>query len=286
MTQHIEFFDNDHFQFNYHRVAPTAELTDFIDFFWETSFEHLWTKYPDGFSDTLFPNIGYTYLINLGTSFTMQLDDKLFDMKTDGFLPRPTSIECFHRPGNHLFGIKFKISPVLLEKKINFSEYRDFISPLTFLIDKSVVQSVKSGKNFKERVNILSAYFLGILQRFSGSLQPVHIVREILNNAFETNDFSTPVEEIAGKYSISGRTLQRYFESTTSISSKKALQIMRIRKAVAHLASSPRNFHYSIYGYYDHSHFYKHLKSFLRKDTLNAIKPHLLLLEKLHQSSK
>src|SRR5436190_2499856 len=119
--QHVEFFHKDHFEHNYRRVYPIGTLSKFIEFFWETDFDPLWEKYPKGFSDALFPNIGYTYLVNLGTPFVMQIGKKKFDMKTDGFLPRHRAIECYHQPGNHLFGIKFKISPVILNKKINFA---------------------------------------------------------------------------------------------------------------------------------------------------------------------
>ena len=63
-------------------------MSQFIDFFWETDFDVLYEKYPEGFSDALFPNVGYTYLINLGTQFVMQLEDECFEMKSDGFLPR------------------------------------------------------------------------------------------------------------------------------------------------------------------------------------------------------
>ena len=111
--QHIEFFDIAHFENNYYRVPPPAALSHFIDFFWETKFDHLWIDYPNGFSDALFPNVGYTYLINLGTPFTMQVADKFFEMKTDGFLPRNNAIECYHQKDNRLFGIKFKVSPVI-----------------------------------------------------------------------------------------------------------------------------------------------------------------------------
>ena len=72
--QHIEFFHKEHFQFNYHRKKAKRSLSHFIDFFWETNFDALYKQYPDGFSDALFPNIGYTYLINLGTPFVMQLE--------------------------------------------------------------------------------------------------------------------------------------------------------------------------------------------------------------------
>ncbi len=279
--QHIEFFDIDHFENYYHRIKPSKEIIHFIDFFWETKFDDLLQKNPEGFSDALFPNIGYTYLINLGTPFIMQVDEKRFEMKSDGFLPRNKSIECFHKPGNRLFGIKFKVSPVIFEKKVNFSEYREYIFPLSYLLDQQIIAKIKTANDFKERVTILTAHFQTIVQRHSVSLRSVQIVTEILEQCNATNNFTTPIQTLASKYKISTRTLQRYFEITTSISSKQALQILRIRKATHHLATSPADFHFSLYDYYDKSHFYKHLKRFLQKETLKNLKPHLKLLEGL-----
>jgi AraC-like DNA-binding protein len=282
-VQHIEFFHTDHFEHNYHRVPPPAALQHFIDFFWETKFDQLWKLYPKGFSDAQFPNIGYTYIINLGTHFTMQVGNKKFNMRTDCFLPRYNAIECFHKPGNHLFGIKFRISPVIFEKKIDFSEYRDYLYPLSYLLDKKLISSVKKSSTFEKRISLLSNYFIELLGRYEGSLQPATIVSKILEECFRLNEFNTPVAELAERHGISGRTLQRYFETCTGITSKQALQVMRIRKATQHLISSPSDFHFSAYGYYDHSHFYKHLKQFLDTSTLQNVKPHLELLERLHK---
>ncbi|MGH2563262.1 MAG: helix-turn-helix domain-containing protein, partial [Ginsengibacter sp.] len=191
-------------------------------------------------------------------------------------------IECFHSVGNRLFGIKFKVSPVIFQKKINFSEYREYIFPLSYLVDQNIINKVKKVVDFNERVNILTSYFRSIVQKYQGSLRPIQIVTEILEQCNATNNFTIPIQTFASKYNISTRTLQRYFEITTSISSKQALQILRIRKAANHLATSPGSFNFSLYGYYDKSHFYKHLKIFLQKGTLQNLKPHLKLLEGLH----
>jgi AraC-like DNA-binding protein len=282
-VQHVEFFHKDHFENNYHRTPPPAALCHFIDFIWETDFSDLWEQYPEGFSDALFPNVGYTYLVNLGTPFVMQVADQFFDMKSDGFLPRHRSIECYHRPGNQLFGIKFKTSPVLFQKKVNFAEYREYIFPLSYLVDQSIIDTIKAAGSFEERVTIIASHYQLIIEQHAGSLQEVHIVTEILDRCFRDNDFTISIEALAEQYQVSTRTLQRYFEKATSISSKNALQIMRIRKATAHLANAPETFHYSQYGYYDHSHFYKHLKQFLQKNTLQNLQPHLQLLKNLHK---
>jgi AraC-like DNA-binding protein len=280
-VRHIEFFDTAHFENNYFRVPPPPSLGSFIDFFWETKFEHLWKKFPNGFSDAQFANIGYTYIINLGTPFIMQVDQKKFNMKTDGFLPRFHAIECFHKPGNHFFGIKFRVSPVILEKKINFSEYKGSVFPLSYLLDAAITEKVRKAAGFEERTQILSKYFNSLLLKHKGSLQQANIVSDILDKAFKKNNFDLSLEAEAKKHKISLRTLQRYFENCTGTNSKTALQIMRIRKAVVAIVHAPEKFHYNQYGYHDHSHFYKHLKQFMQQNTFNGRDMYLQVLDKI-----
>ncbi len=280
MLQHVEFIDRDHFEEFYFRKKAAASLSLFIDFFWETRFESLWEQHPDGFSDVLFPNTGYTYLINLGTPFIMQVAEKKFPMKSDGFLPRHQAIECFHSRGNKIFGIKFKTSPIIFEKKINFSEYRESIFPLSYLVDPAILQKVKLAGSFSERISILSGYFNKLIEQYEGSLTPVHIVTWIISDCDKQNNFNQSVEVLAEQYHISPRTLQRYFEMYTGISTKNVLQIMRIRKAVENLVAHPASFDCKDFGYYDQSHFQKHLKQFLKKNSLQKLQPHRLLLDK------
>jgi AraC-like DNA-binding protein len=285
--QHIEFFDRFHFEHRYFRTPPPPSLAHFIDFFWQTDFDDLLKENPGGFSDVLFPNTGYTYLINLGTPYIMQVGERKFDMKGDGFLPRHQSIECYHRKGNNLFGIKFRVSPILFEKKINFSEYREYIFPLSYLVDPKVVDKLKSASDFKQRTLLLINYYESIIKNQLQDNQPeksnpVKIVLDILNHCHEQDDFTTPVSVFAEKNHISARTLQRYFEMATGVSPRKLLQIMRIRKATEMLVADPANFRAKNYGYYDHSHFYKYLKQFLHKKTITKLQPHLELLKSMH----
>ena len=281
--QHVEFFHRDHFEFRYHRKKARKSLSQFIDFFWETDFDELYDKYPAGFSDALFPNVGYTYLINLGTPFVMQLEDECFEMKSDGFLPRHKNMVCHHSAGNKIFGIKFKVSPVIFEKKVNFSEYKEYIFPLAYLIDRKIVGKIKSATSFDDRMQMVSDYYDSIVSKYAGSLKQVEVVTKILKECEEQNRFDISIEELSERHSISSRTLQRYFEATTSINSKRALQIMRIRKAIENLTASPNDFHFSNYGYYDYSHFHKHLKQFLNKHSIDIVQPHLQLLKTKQQ---
>jgi AraC-like DNA-binding protein len=278
-VQHVEFFHRDHFELRYHRKKAKKSLSQFIDFFWETDFATLFEQYPHGFSDALFPNVGYTYLINLGTPFIMQLEEEKFEVKNDGFLPRHKNMICHHSTGNKIFGIKFNVSPVIFQKKINFSEYKEYIFPLAYLIDRAIIDRIKKAATFDERMKILSDYYEEIIHEYAGSLKPVDIVTGILHDCTADNCFDISIEDLSSRYKISTRTLQRYFEATTSITSKQALQILRIRKAVEKMTASPDDFHYSQFGYYDYSHFYKHLKQFLCHHTISILQPHLQLLK-------
>lgn len=278
MVQHVEFFHKDHFEYCYHRKWVKGALAKYIDYFWETDFDSLWSQHPAGFSDALFPNVGYTYLINLGTPFVMQLEEEKFEIKSDAFLPRHKNMVCHHSAGNKIFGIKFKISPIIFEKKINFFEYREFMYPLAYLIDRKIIEKVKAAESFIKRVEIISNYYLKIIEKHEDSLKHVSIVTNALQD-FEKSRFELTIEKVAAQNSISARTLQRYFEATTSITTKQAFQIMRIRKAIEQLATQPASFDFRLFGYYDHSHFYKHLKSFVTTNTIDIFQPHLKLLK-------
>lgn len=277
-VQHVEFFHRDHFENRYHRCRAKGPLSQFIDFFWETDFDELLLQHPEGFSDALFPNVGYTYLINLGTPCVMQLEEEKYVIKADGFLPRHKAMICHHAAGNKLFGIKFNVSPVVFQKRVNFSEYRGYIFPLAYLIERSVMERVRTAGSFDGRMKILSDYYEGVISENKGALKGVEIVTGILQDFTGKNSFDVSIEALSAKHGISTRTLQRYFEATTGITSKQALQILRIRKAVEMLASSPGDFHYRQFGYYDYSHFYKHLKRFLHHRTVTIFQPHLKLL--------
>ena len=133
--------------------------------------------------------------------------------------------------------------------------------------------------SFERRMQIASDHYERIIETYSGSLKQVDVVTQILKQCSEQNRFDLSIEELSQQYKISTRTLQRYFEATTSITSKQALQIMRIRKAIEHLTRDAGSFHFGIYGYYDYSHFYKHLKAFINRHTIDLIEPHLQLLK-------
>jgi AraC-like DNA-binding protein len=271
--EHIEFIHDHHFINHYFREKPVDEtLQLFIEYFWETKFDNLWTKYPEGFKDSLFPNIGCTYFINLGTPCKIVFNNKTFNISKEAFLPRAKPLTLQHFEGNKVFGIKFLASPILLEKKINFIEYQNFVYPLTFLIDQNILSSTRRASSFKERMEISCEYFAKIITGNKLQKNPVFIVTEIIHYCISKQQYNLPLSFFVNKLQVSSKSIQRYFASTTGLNYKQAISILRIRAAIE---SKRKNIKTpcTTFGFYDNSHYLKELKKFAG--------PHFTAIKKL-----
>ncbi|MGI8600476.1 MAG: hypothetical protein ACR2KB_14585 [Chitinophagaceae bacterium] len=234
----IEFIHNDHFQKHYLKYYIQDENLDpFIDFFWETNFDNLWSIYPDGFEDTLLPNIGYTYFVNLVNPCIISYNKQSFRISKEAFLPRSQKMTCHHVKGNKVFGIKFIVSPILFEKKIKFIEYQNFIYPLSYLIDQKVLSHIRQSTSFENRIKIASNYFTNMIQKNRLQKNPAFISTEIIKYCKTQKKFNLPLQFFSDHFRLSHKTIQRNFATTTGIN-------------------------WDDFGYYDKSHFLKELKKF------------------------
>lgn len=120
----------------------------------------------------------------------MQLQKDSFEVKNDGFIPSHSYITCHQSFGNRLFGIKFKVCPIVFEKDIDFSEYREFIFPLAYLIDRSIVNKVKSASSFIHRAAIVFENYENLVNKYEGLLKYVNNVTEIVTDCKNKNDFN------------------------------------------------------------------------------------------------
>ncbi len=279
--QHIEFIHTDYFSGYHFRKDPDRLLSGFIHHYWETDFEDLWAGHPEGFTDILFPDIGYTYLINLGTAFTIRFPGRNFNMKIDCFLPRHLPLECHHRPGNKIFGIKFRVSPHIFEKRINFSEYNQSMYSLSYLIDRAVIGQLKAAPTFAKRVDIVNKYYRGIVQQHQDELHYVNIVGKVIRDFNSAEGGSMRIEQLARKYKTDIRTLQRYFSRAIGMSPKQAMRLARIRRILKHISDDPYSVNIMDYGYYDRSHFYKDLRKFMVVNNRSVSRSYLTLLERV-----
>lgn len=279
--KHVEFFDRTHFGKNYYTQKPAEPLSHYIEYFWETNFEPLWKTASEGFTDIFFPAIGHGYLLQLGTAFTVEMDLKKFNIQADVFLPRKNNFSLHFEQGNKVFGIQFKIPPVIFEKKVNFSEYRGFVYPLAYLIDQKIVEQCKLADNFEGRIEILTSYYSRIINARTKEYPSFEIVLDVLKESGEKKIFSATY--FAQKHGISTRSLLRYFEFTTGSKTKESLQLLRIRKAIRRLIRYPSIFDPREFDYYDRSHFYAHAKSYIRKHPSLSFEEHFNLLNRIKE---
>ncbi len=102
-------------------------------------------------------------------------------MKTDGFLSVTMPSNVFINRAI-IYSVSSSVShQVIFEKKINFSEYKGYIFPLSYLLDQSIIDKSKKSSSFEERINVLSKYFLSALHKHESSSPAVSIVSNILS---------------------------------------------------------------------------------------------------------
>ncbi len=259
---HVELLHKDHFISNYKIFRPHGQLSRYVECFWETDFTDVFKHQPGGFCNVFLPNVGYTYLIHLGTPFSLELNGSSFSIKTDAFVPRNHAAIVRHRLGNHVFGIKFRVSPIYLLRDVNFFEYRNFIFPLTYLFDDIIIKEVKSATSFQQRVEIVCSYYNRIIKA-KKETAAVRLVGNILYGWQNESNFDGSIKQVGVAHKVNTRVLRGYFETTIGISPKQAFQIVRMRKAIERLLMDPASFDLSSFSYHNKSHFLRHLKAFL-----------------------
>ena len=99
------------------------------------------------------------------------------------FYQDPDISNAFISQVMYLFGIKFKVSPVIFEKKVDFADYSGAIFPLSYLAEAGLLNKIKKAASFEKRVQLLMKYYEQKLDKYEGSLQPVNIVTTILDKA-------------------------------------------------------------------------------------------------------
>jgi hypothetical protein len=110
-----EIFDNIREIYNFN--CPCQELSDYIEFFSESSFEE--TKKHFGnkcFSVRMFPSWTPTFYINLGTSYRLLMgnDSYIIKPKDDILILRGNIAERQNLPFDHIFTVKFFLEDLKL----------------------------------------------------------------------------------------------------------------------------------------------------------------------------
>lgn len=253
----VEIFDN--IRKIYQFSSPCEELTNYIEFFSESS--------PDAthafagnncFTVKMFPSLTPTFWINLGTPYYLTLGNKRFLIPTgkDLLLTRDTIAERYNQPADHLFSVKFYPGGLESVLGIDQSGMAGKLIRLQDVLPASLIVRIKNAGGFGERKKLLEDHFLSQMKIKRTRTHYIELVADTIA-MYEGGKMKYNVDELAERLFITSKTINRYFNKVVGITPKKYLSIVRSRTALTAFVADKKGFDPAIYGYHDMSHFYK-----------------------------
>ena len=258
----VEIFDN--ISKLYQFKTPCEELTDYIEFFSETSLDAT-NQYitSEEFTVKLFPSYTPTIWINLGSPYHLKNGNKQFFINADTniLLLRSDIVERTNLRTDNIFTIKFH--PGGFEAVFGIEQKKigtDIINTNTIL-SPAILLKLKQLDCFEDRMNLVQQHFLN---RLNVTFADQYLYKKVLNavRSYELSDMTYKNKQVARELAITDKTLYRYFKSLIGISPKNYFSIVRTRTALTSYVANKKIFSPYLYSYYDMSHFRKDVVKF------------------------
>ena len=258
----VEIFDN--IRKIYKFSSPCPELSDYIEFFSESSLEET-NKYIANkcFTIKMFPSWTPTIWINLGEPYRLCLgEDRYFIRREDDILIlRNSAAERHNLPTDHIFTVKFFPGGLEAILDINQSKFINKIVDLNAVIPVQLIQRIKELNSFEERMELLQDFFLVNYKKKKTQDYYLKFVRDT-TEAYGAANMKFNNSEIAEKMFTTSKTINRYFNNIIGTTPKNYFSILKARIGLTAYVANKQLFDPSDYGYYDMSHFYKTVVKF------------------------
>jgi AraC-like DNA-binding protein len=253
----VEIFDD--IRKIYQFSAPCEELSDYIEFFSESSAEKT-TCHTGGehFTIKMFPSWTPTFWINLGAPYQLRMGSRCYQIRPqdDIVVLRDTITARHNLPSDHLFTVKFFPGGLEAIFGINQAKFIDKMVALNTILPPSLIQCVKASGSFGQRMNLLQNYCLLHFNRQKRRDHYLQFVKDSMD-LYSDGNMQYNTGELAKKMFVTSRTITRYFNSVVGIPPKKYFSIVRARAALTAYVQQPGSFDPCDHGYHDRSHFHK-----------------------------
>lgn len=229
-------------------VKPSEDLLPFINLYHQNT-----TNGTNGSEQLLLPHVGFCLIFNLGNKFRIKYQHHNYTVKESILLPRKKA-SFFVDPFN-FFSIHFLFS------FLPFTIYQSqslFNSPSEIEISKALNEDIINADSFEKRV-LLSNNFFGHL--FKDHYNEISKVKFIVDKLHQLTDKQFDFSSSEKPAYVSSKTFFRHFLRYTGGSYKSSFRILRIRAALQSYFFEKTNFTPMLFGFYDHSHFYKEVQN-------------------------
>jgi AraC-like DNA-binding protein len=248
---------------NYTEIRPGDRLRPFIKCYYIYESASNAT-----FEDTVFPSGNIEIIFNMGTGKWQVASGKDFattpSVEFWGQIIRPLSIRSIGR--NTMLGIRFYPHGAACILKDNIELFNDKVLDFKELYDNSVQSlhdTLLETQTWDKRISIIEDFLWTRLSSCKSKHSKIAVVSSIMNE-LSRDDFFDNIENVAARYGITSRYLQKLFLQYTGLTPKLYSKINRFQNSLRLIAQKNTSLTSIAYncGYFDQSHFIRDFKSF------------------------
>lgn len=167
---------------------------------------------------------------------------------------------------NTMLGARFYPHTASLFLQPNISEFNNQVTDYTAIADKAVQtlhQQLLEAGTTRARLALLEAYLLQRLTQLEKKLPKPRLIGKVIEE-MQQSDFFDNINNVADRYGITSRYLQKLFLQHTGLTPKLYNQVHRFQNSLQLIAQQHQSLTAIAYacGYFDQSHFIREFKSF------------------------
>jgi AraC-like DNA-binding protein len=165
-----------------------------------------------------------------------------------------------------VFGIRFYPAAAAFLLKEDINQFNDQVIDLESVLGNSILElynQLQETQFVAQQINLVDAYLIKKMVAPSKIIDKIKLVQQVMG-VMTQKDFFDNISNVAARYGITSRYLQKVFVQYTGLTPKLYTQINRFQNSLVLLGESNRSLTDVAYecGYFDQSHFIREFKSF------------------------
>lgn len=253
-----QIFTNNDSRGTLQMAQPSGHLREVVEYFWESTFT------PDG-NETIhshaLPNCFGLLSFNLNQlswqSVELPKHEPFTFSQSKLFGPLPYSCLCTYPKALKQAGVKLKPGALSLFTRLPAHELHGLKEDLHYFFDtKLLEEQLIAASSFEARVSLMES-FLSSHYHSSTPDYRYYLVQEAFSRFDIFMPYGNAIQQLADDLCLTPKSLTRYFQQWVGATPKWCLKAHRFAKAYYAYHESSQGLAYEVYGYHDHSHFYK-----------------------------
>lgn len=165
-----------------------------------------------------------------------------------------------------VFGIRFHPATAAFFLQQDINQFSDCVLDLTTVMGNAIADlhaRLQEATNNEQRVKLTEIYLLKKIDEQSRIISKINLVQQIMNE-LSHKDFFDNIENVAARYGLTARYLQKVFARYTGLTPKLYSKVNRFQNSVVLLGKQKHALTDIALecGYFDQSHFIREFKSF------------------------